>query len=312
MDNLLEIKNIIKDYPGHRALDDVSLNVVEGTVHGLLGPNGAGKSTLIRIINQIIAQDSGTVTLNGRIMTQEDVRHLGYLPEERGLYKKMKVLDHIVFLGRLKGMTKADAVSEGKKWLEKMGLEEWTGKRIEALSKGMAQKVQFIGTVIHRPELLIFDEPFSGFDPVNAELLKKEIIELTKSGTPILFSTHNMSSVEAVCSNISLINKSKDVLEGEVHQLKEQKKKHIYLIRVAEDVVAPAEGLFTVQEITPAVTGGCSAIVRLQPGAEFRDAVDHLNHHYTLRGFDEILPTMNEIFIETVTGIESETPTLQQ
>ncbi|MDE7396152.1 MAG: ATP-binding cassette domain-containing protein [Muribaculum sp.] len=312
MNNLLEIKNLVKDYPGHRALDDVSLNVVEGTVHGLLGPNGAGKSTMIRIINQIITQDSGTVSLNGRTMTQEDVRHLGYLPEERGLYKKMKVLDHIVFLGRLKGMTKGDAVSEGRKWLEKMGLEEWTGKRIEALSKGMAQKVQFIGTVIHRPELLIFDEPFSGFDPVNAELLKQEILELNRNGSTILFSTHNMSSVEAVCSNISLINKSKVVLEGEVHQLQEQKKKHLYRIRVTEDIVAPADGLFTIQEISQTGAGGCAAVVKLLPGVEFRDAVDHLNHNYTLRGFDEILPTMNEIFIETVTGTEAETPSILQ
>lgn len=300
--NFLEINNIVKDYPGHRALDDVSVSVNEGSVHGLLGPNGAGKSTLIRIINQIITQDTGTITLDGKPMTHEDIRHIGYLPEERGLYKKMKVLDHIVFLGRLKGMSRDDAMREGRQWLEKMGLDEWAGKRIEALSKGMAQKVQFIGTVVHRPRLLIFDEPFSGFDPVNAEQLKHEILELNKAGSTILFSTHNMASVEAVCEYMTLINKSHVVLDGKVNDLREQKKKFIYNIRVAEDVVAPAENLYTLEQLSPAPSGGCNAVVRLAPGSDFRDTVDYLNRNYTLRGFDEILPTMNEIFIETVTN----------
>jgi ABC-2 type transport system ATP-binding protein len=203
-------------------------------------------------------------------------------------------------------MTKNDARQQGRQWLEKMGLDEWAGKRIESLSKGMAQKVQFIGTVVHRPKLLIFDEPFSGFDPVNAEQLKREIIELNRQGSTILFSTHNMESVEAVCHGITLINKSKVVLDGNVDEVKEQKKKFIYRVNVAEPVIAPADGLFTIEQLDTTTNGGCQATVKLSPEATFRDAVDHLNRLYTLRGFDEILPTMNEIFIETVTASKNQ------
>lgn len=298
--SLLKANNVIKDYPGHRALNDVSFDVTEGSIHGLLGPNGAGKSTIIRIINQIIEPTSGHIMLDNRPITSEDVRLIGYLPEERGLYKKMKVLDHIVFMGRLKGMSKSDALTQGRQWLEKMGLEEWAGKRIEALSKGMAQKVQFIGTVIHRPRLLIFDEPFSGFDPVNAEQVKQEILKLNAAGSTILFSTHNMDSVESLCREITLINNSQVVLDGNVYELKEKKKKHIYRIRVAEDVVAPAHELFAIESIEPG-HNGCTCVIKLNPDTTFRQTVDYLNRNYTLRGFDEILPTMHEIFIETVT-----------
>ena len=220
MDNLIEASGVVKRYDGHTALDGVDLSIPEGTIYGLLGPNGAGKTTLIRIINQIITPDSGTVLLNGKPLHPDDVMRVGYLPEERGLYKKMKVIDHIVYLGRLKGMTSRDARIEAEKWLRRMNLVEWANKKIEALSKGMAQKVQFIGTVVHRPPLMIFDEPFSGFDPVNAEQLKQEILELNHNGATILFSTHNMSSVEEVCDSISLINHSRVVLQGQCSRCK--------------------------------------------------------------------------------------------
>lgn len=304
MNNLIEASGVIKRYDGHTALDGVDLNIPEGTIYGLLGPNGAGKTTLIRIINQIISPDSGTVLLNGKPLQPADVMHVGYLPEERGLYKKMKVIDHIVYLGRLKGMTPRDARAEAEKWLRRMHLEEWAGKKIEALSKGMAQKVQFIGTVVHRPPLMIFDEPFSGFDPVNAELLKQEILELNREGATILFSTHNMSSVEEVCNEISLINHSRVVLQGNVAEVRQRHKKNLFKVRVAEAVIAPFPELFSIDSIETAVMGGSQIMMRLMPGVAMRDVIDFLNPRYTILGFEELFPTMNEIFIETVTGNE--------
>ncbi|MDE6205552.1 MAG: ATP-binding cassette domain-containing protein, partial [Duncaniella sp.] len=206
--DILSVENVSKAYSSHLALDDVSLSIPEGTVYGLLGPNGAGKTTLIRIINHITAPDSGRVLLDGHQLTEADVPNIGYLPEERGLYKKMKVGEQAVFFARLKGLSRADATRELRKWFEKFDILSWWDKRVEELSKGMAQKVQFIVTVLHRPRLLIFDEPFSGFDPINAELLKREILSLRDEGATIIFSTHNMSSVEEICDNITLINKS--------------------------------------------------------------------------------------------------------
>ena len=220
----LDINNVVKRYEEHTALNGVSMQVEQGIIYGLLGPNGAGKSTLIRIINRILAADEGTVTLNGKQMTDDDIAHIGYLPEERGLYKKMKVGDHIVYLGRLKGMTKADAVASMHWWLDRFDLKEWENKRVENLSKGMQQKVQFIGTVIHRPPLLIFDEPFSGFDPVNAEQLKVEILALRDQGSTILFSTHNMASVEEVCQQITLLNHAQVVLGADTRQDRGQRR----------------------------------------------------------------------------------------
>lgn len=305
MASIVEVKDVVKDYSGHRALDHVSLDIAEGTVYGLLGPNGAGKTSLIRILNQITRPDSGEVLLDGKPLTPEDVMHLGYLPEERGLYKKMKVLDHIVFLGRLKGMTKADARKAAAEWLRHMNLEEWADKKIEALSKGMAQKVQFIGTVIHRPRLLIFDEPFSGFDPVNTEQIKKDILRLNEEGSTILFSTHNMASVEEVCDSFSLINNARVVLQGDVDKVRRDFSRHLYRITVAEPVVVPSPGLFTIDSLTPGKPDGCVATVRLEPGVDFRSAFAALNQTYTLRGFEEILPSMHEIFIETVNATNS-------
>ncbi len=300
--DIITVNDVIKDYSGHRALDHVNLNIEEGCVYGLLGPNGAGKTSLIRILNQITRQDSGVVTLYGKPMTQEDVMHIGYLPEERGLYKKMKVLDHIVFLGRIKGMTKNDARKSAEEWLERMNLSDWSNKKIETLSKGMAQKVQFISTVVHNPKLLIFDEPFSGFDPVNTEQLKQEILRLNRDGATILFSTHNMASVEEVCHNFSLINNSKVVLQGNVNDIRHQFAKHLYRIHIAEPVLAPDNNVFSIESVTPHRLGGSQAIIKLNPGIEIKEAINILNNNYSLMGFEEILPSMHEIFIETVTS----------
>ena len=287
----LDINNVVKRYDGHTALAGVSMQVPEGCIYGLLGPNGAGKSTLIRIINRIIAADEGTVTLGGKAMTDDDITRIGYLPEERGLYKKMKVGDHIVYLGRLKGMTKADAVASMQWWLKRFDLQEWENKKVEALSKGMQQKVQFIATVIHRPPLLIFDEPFSGFDPVNAEQLKVEILALRDQGSTILFSTHNMASVEEVCQQITLLNHSQVVLSGSVDEVKQQHKKNIIAVQTP-DTIEPNDALFTLLPPDPVVR---DTRIMLAKGVLVRDAIAWLNDHYLLTGFTEVLPSMNEI-----------------
>ncbi len=299
----LDINNVVKRYEGHTALDGVSMQVEQGCIYGLLGPNGAGKSTLIRIINRILAADEGTVLLNGKPMTDADISHIGYLPEERGLYKKMKVGDHIVYLGRLKGMTKADAVTSMRWWLDRFDLKEWENKKVENLSKGMQQKVQFIGTVIHRPPLLIFDEPFSGFDPVNAEQLKVEILGLRDQGSTILFSTHNMSSVEEVCQQITLLNHAKVVLTGSVDEIKQQHKKNIIAVKTSDSIEEKPD-MFTL--LPPTKPQDKDTLIKLAPGVEVRDAIAWLNEHYNLTGFTEVRPSMHEIFIETVKSYNTE------
>lgn len=281
--NFIEVKDVSKQYGDHVALSHVSLNVPDGSIYGLLGPNGAGKTSLIRIINRITHADSGEVLLHGRPMTDEDVHHIGYLPEERGLYKKMTVEDEIVYLARLRGMSRHDALHAMTEWLERFDLTEWRKKKVEQLSKGMAQKVQFITTVIHRPPLLIFDEPFSGFDPVNADQLKREILRLRDEGAAILFSTHNMSSVEEVCQEITLINHSKAVLQGKVEEVRQRFKKNILEVTTAD---------------------GQRFDYRLEPGQTMHDAIASLNDKYSLTGFREILPSMHEIFVETVNSDE--------
>ena len=295
--NFIDVNSVVKQYDGHLALDHVDLHVPQGVIYGLLGPNGAGKTSLIRIINRIIRADSGTVLLNGREMVQSDITNIGYLPEERGLYKKQKVGDEIVYLARLKGMPKKLAMTEMERWLERFDLTEWRNRKVEELSKGMQQKVQFITTVIHRPQLLIFDEPFSGFDPVNAEQLKREIMQLRDEGSTILFSTHNMASVEEICEQITLINHSRVVLEGKVSDIKQQYKKNLFVVNVADgETVQSQAGLF---EVVPNedVEG---TLIKLASGATLHDAIAHLNEHHTLTGITEKLPSMNEIFIETV------------
>jgi ABC-2 type transport system ATP-binding protein len=222
MSEILRAENVVKQYGNFRALDDVTLSIPRGSVYGLLGPNGAGKTTLIRIINRITAPDSGRILFGGREMQADDVARIGYLPEERGLYKKMKVGEQVLYFAGLKGLAKHEATRRAREWFTRLGIEEWWNKKIEELSKGMAQKVQFVTTVLHEPELLIFDEPFSGFDPLNVEVLKNEMLRLRDNGATIIFSTHNMASVEEVCTHITLINKARNILSGTLDEIRSQ------------------------------------------------------------------------------------------
>lgn len=236
MDAILKIENISKSYIGHKALDDVSLEVERGAVYGLLGPNGAGKTTLIRVITRITLPDSGRVLLDGNVVTDNDVFNIGYMPEERGLYKKMRVGEQAMFFARLKGMTRSDAERRLHHWFERLDIASWWDRKVEDLSKGMAQKVQFISTVVHEPKLLIFDEPFSGFDPINANLLKEEILALRDRGATIIFSTHNMASVEEICDHITLINSSRNILSGSVEEIRRRAGGNIFeVVYRAED-----------------------------------------------------------------------------
>lgn len=295
--NLLEIKDVVKQFSGHLALDRVSLDIPENTVYGLLGPNGAGKTTLIRIINCITAPDSGEVLLNGKRLRSEDVQHIGYLPEERGLYKKMKVGEQALYLAQLKGMTKADAQKALKFWFEKFEIQGWWNKKVEELSKGMAQKVQFITTILHEPKLLIFDEPFSGFDPVNTEILKQEILNLKAKGATIIFSTHNMASVEELCDHISLINKSRIVLQGKVDEIRSSYATGTCRVLSKKPLRADAFELLSAEEKHL----GWEQIVRHHPGQSNNLLLQSLMLQSEIVAFEEILPTMNEIFIQSVT-----------
>lgn len=299
---LIECKNVCKNFGTKVALDNVSLDVPEGKIYGLLGPNGAGKTTMIRIINRITIPNSGEVLFNGRPITQRDVEKIGYLPEERGLYRKMEVGDQAMYLAQLKGMSEKDARTELKKWFVKFGIQDWWKKKVEELSKGMAQKVQFITTVVHKPSLMILDEPFSGFDPVNAELIRKEILELKEQGATIILSTHNMESVEELCDNIALINKSHLVLSGGVDEIRRQYgNNHVELIYSGENALAPVEGLFSV--ISDADDNGRhTAVLSLDHeglGNEVLTAV--IGQGLLVNSFKELLPRMNDIFIKLVT-----------
>ena len=299
---LIECKNVCKNFGTKVALDNVSLDVPEGKIYGLLGPNGAGKTTMIRIINRITIPNSGEVLFNGRPITQRDVEKIGYLPEERGLYRKMEVGDQAMYLAQLKGMSEKDARAELKKWFVKFGIQDWWKKKVEELSKGMAQKVQFITTVVHKPSLMILDEPFSGFDPVNAELIRKEIMELKEQGATIILSTHNMESVEELCDNIALINKSHLVLSGGVDEIRRQYgNNHVELIYSGDNALAPVEGLFSV--ISDADDNGRhTAVLSLDHeglGNEVLTAV--IGQGLLVNSFKELLPRMNDIFIKLVT-----------
>lgn len=299
---LIECKNVCKNFGTKVALDNVSLDVPEGKIYGLLGPNGAGKTTMIRIINRITIPNSGEVLFNGRPITQRDVEKIGYLPEERGLYRKMEVGDQAMYLAQLKGMSEKDARAELKKWFVKFGIQDWWKKKVEELSKGMAQKVQFITTVVHKPSLMILDEPFSGFDPVNAELIRKEILELKEQGATIILSTHNMESVEELCDNIALINKSHLVLSGGVDEIRRQYgNNHVELIYSGENTLTPVESLFSV--ISDADDNGRhTAVLSLDHeglGNEVLTAV--IGQGLLVNSFKELLPRMNDIFIKLVT-----------
>ena len=292
----LEINNVVKQYSGHLALDGVTLDIPKGTVYGLLGPNGAGKTTLIRIVNCITAPDSGEVLLNGKKLQPEDVRNIGYMPEERGLYKKMKVGEQAVYLARLKGMSKSDALKALKYWFEKFEIQDWWGKKVEELSKGMAQKVQFITTILHKPDLLIFDEPFSGFDPVNADLLKREILELRDQGVTIIFSTHNMESVEELCENISLVNKSKIVLQGNVAEIRASHASESLFVKTSESIVLENCEITSQNQ----KNGKFETTLKKTNSKTNNEILQEIIAQTQVYSFDELLPTMNDIFIRTV------------
>lgn len=300
----LEVDDVSKSYASHLALDGVSLQVPQGSVYGLLGPNGAGKTTLIRIINHITAPDSGRVMLDGHQLTQDDVAHIGYLPEERGLYKKMKVGEQALFFARLKGLSKAEATQRLRQWFERFDILDWWDRKVEELSKGMAQKVQFIVTVLHEPKLLIFDEPFSGFDPINANLLKDEILRLRDKGATVIFSTHNMNSVEELCDHITLINKSRNVLSGNVEELRRRFFSNRYDLTFDGD--KPALGMALEPLVDSFADKGTDARgrnvvqIHLAQGAELRQAVAIANETVRLAGFSETMASMNDIFIRAV------------
>ncbi len=296
----LEAINVHKSYAAHKALDDVSIAVEQKRVFGLLGPNGAGKTSLIRIINRITAPDSGTVLLEGKPMKAEDVRRIGYLPEERGLYPKMKVGEQAIYLARLKGVSKDEAKKRLTQWFEKFDIMPWWNKKVEELSKGMQQKVQFVCTVIHEPELLIFDEPFSGFDPVNADLLKHEILELASKGRTVIFSTHNMQSVEEVCDDFALINRSRVVLNGDVREVRRSKSEGI--VRIVVEGQLPEELLQGMEIIERKDNGELQHELRIRRSAEERnrDFLRNLPDSVKLISFYEEIPSMHDIFVRTV------------
>lgn len=298
-DTFLTAENIVKRFGTHTALDGVSISVPRGRVFGLLGPNGAGKTTLIRIINRITVPDSGTITFDGHPFNADDVQRIGYLPEERGLYKKMKVGEQAVYLASLRGLSAREAKARLKAWFEKFGIESWWNKKLEELSKGMQQKVQFIITAVHEPDLLILDEPFSGFDPVNAELLKKEILALRDKGATIIFSTHNMASVEEVCDDIALIHKSHVVLQGQVTQIKEEHRTGCYEVVATEGTLKPVEGVF---DVTGSTAQRHVTTYRLAKatGVSNADLARAVAEQVEPRSFCEVMPSMNEIFLKIV------------
>lgn len=304
MSNILEVQNVVKQYGDYTALNNVSLQVPKGSIYGLLGPNGAGKTSLIRIINQITMPDNGNVILDGEKLHPDHVKHIGYMPEERGLYKTMKVGEQCLYLAQLKGMPEAESKKQLKYWFEKFEIQGWWDKKIQELSKGMAQKIQFIVTVLHQPKLLILDEPFSGFDPVNANLIKDEIIELNKKGTSVIFSTHRMESVEEMCDYIALIHKSNKLIEGKLDDVKRQHRTNIYQVGIITNNI---EGLMV--SLTQKFTIGQTNFKSLNDDLKLEV---HLENHSSnelisiltqfgqVTHFMEKIPTVNDIFIQTV------------
>jgi len=299
---LFSAQNITKKYAAHVALNKVSIDVPEQSIFGLLGPNGAGKTSLIRIINQITAPDEGALFFNGEKLSPKHVSMIGYLPEERGLYKKMKVGEQALYLAQLKGTTKQDAMKKLKYWFEKFDILNWWDRKVEELSKGMQQKVQFIITILHEPTLLIFDEPFSGFDPINVNLLKEEILKLRDNGATIIFSTHNMSSVEELCDNIALINKSNKILDGKVHEIKNTYKANIFEVGYTglnEDIATILPSGFDIINQTT-INGIKHAEIKIPFTSTSNYLLNSLLPHIAIVYFSEILPTMNDIFIQKV------------
>jgi ABC-2 type transport system ATP-binding protein len=299
---LLEIKNVSKKYANHQALNHVSFDVPHKSIFGLLGPNGAGKTTLIRIINMITLMDEGEIFLNGQKLTQKHIENIGYLPEERGLYKKMKVGEQALYLAQLKGLSKADAMIKLKYWFEKFEIIGWWNRKVEELSKGMQQKIQFIVTVLHEPRLLIFDEPFSGFDPINANLIKDEIIRLRENGATIIFSTHNMSSVEELCDHIALINKSNKILEGKVSEIKNTYKANAYQVELTGFNKLLKDNLNHDYEVTDEHHDNAvlHARIKILNNKSTNEMLTTLMQFGNIHAISEIIPTMNDIFIANV------------
>lgn len=300
---MLEIRNISKSFYRKEALHEVSMLVNKGEIFGLLGPNGAGKTTLIRIINRIITADSGSIRFNGDLMTDKDLLQIGYLPEERGLYKNMTVESHAFFLGKLRGLSKADVKTKIDYWFDRYEINDWRKKRIEELSKGMAQKVQFICTVLHEPKLLILDEPFSGFDPVNVELIKQTLIEMRAEGRTIILSTHNMKSVEEICDRAALINNSRKVAEGRISELQEERKGGLYAVRFRGSMIAFVNALWTGFEVVDKdILGDDRFVVRVKMRNEssFEDLLKVLIGQVNIEAAWEVLPSMQDVFIDIV------------
>jgi ABC-2 type transport system ATP-binding protein len=305
MSNLLEINNVVKKYGDYTALNKVSLNVPKGSVFGLLGPNGAGKTSLIRIINQITLPDSGTILLDGKPLHPNHIEQIGYLPEERGLYKSMKVGEQALYLAQLKGLSKSDAKQRLKYWFDKFDIGDWWNKKVEELSKGMAQKVQFIVTVLHQPKLLIFDEPFSGFDPINAQLIAKEILQLRDEGATIIFSTHRMESVEEMCDYIALIDKSNKIIDGKLDDIKRQFRSNTFQIglqtKSSEEVEAILRQQFEVSKTDfRMLSEGLTLNVKIPSGESPNALLSLLTNYGEVQHFLEIVPSANDIFIEAV------------
>ena len=299
--NQLVVEHVTKRYANHTALDDVSLSVPDQSIYGLLGPNGAGKTTLSRIINQIIDANEGTILINGEKLSPHHIGQIGYLPEERGLYKKLKVGDQLIYLARLRGLSKNDALIRIKYWIEKFEIKDWWDKKVEDLSKGMAQKIQFISTVLHEPKLIILDEPFSGFDPVNANLIRDEILELREKGSTIIFSTHRMETVEELCDHIALINKSKKILEGAKKEVKAKYRTNTYMVE--------HKGIFSLDSEHYEHTGHrdlddgyMETQVRIKSDRNANQLIQDLVGATEIHGFKEKIPSMNEIFIQLVNG----------
>ncbi|UAM96703.1 ATP-binding cassette domain-containing protein [Polaribacter litorisediminis] len=305
MSNLLEINNIVKNYGDFRALNDVSIHIPKGSVYGLLGPNGAGKTSLIRIINQITMPDAGTIFIDGEPLSSKHTADIGYLPEERGLYKSMKVGEQALYLAQLKGLSKTEAKKRLQYWFEKFDIMAWWGKKIEELSKGMAQKVQFIVTVMHNPKLLIFDEPFSGFDPINAQLIAKEILQLRDEGATIIFSTHRMESVEEMCDEIALIDKSNKILDGKLNEIKRQFRTNTFQVGLHTENPAEVEASLRQNfEVLPAdfklLGKELTLNVKLKDANSSNELLSFLTSRGQVQHFLELIPSANDIFIEAV------------
>ena len=308
MNPILSLSHLKKYYSDQKAVDDISFDIQEGSIFGLLGPNGAGKTTLLRMITGIFYPDSGSITLDGKAFDPiNDIQKIGYMPEERGLYKKMKIGEQALYLAQLKGLSKSEATEKIKYWFKKFEMESWWNKKVEDLSKGMSQKLQFVTTILHEPKLIILDEPFSGLDPVNANLIKDEIFNLAKKGSTIIFSTHRMEQVEEICDQIVLVNLGKKILDGTVTDIKQQFKQNIFSIETTEAISLTDNDIFSVVSSAQQKT-----LVKIHQGYQSNDVLAHLlKDKVNIVGYNEVLPSLNEIFIQLVEGTHSTTRAFQ-